>query len=358
MTGPEELPPPPPRQGPVVARGEFRFGVIGLEHPHVYGMTAGLIEAGAEVALVWDGDPRKVDAFCQRHPGCRPARSESEVIESPDIRLVASAAIPCERAPLGCRVMKAGKDFFSDKPAFTSLEQVEDARRVSRWANRHFFIYFSERLHVECAVYALHLMRQGAIGRVIHVVGLGPHRLAAAGRPDWFFDRRRSGGVLSDIGCHQVEQFLAFTGSQDAKLTYARTANLGHPEHPGFEDLGEAGLLGDSGASGYFRVDWFTPDGLRSWGDVRTMILGTEGMIELRKNLDLGRSGGGDRLLLANHRGERELDLAGKVGFPFFGQLILDCLYGTENAMPQAHIFRAAEIALKAQELANSGRMP
>ena len=39
-------------------------------------------------------------------------------------------------------------------------------------------------------------------------------------------------------------------------------------------------------------------------------------------------------------------------GYPFFGQLILDCLNRTENAMTQEHAFKAAELCLTAQEKA------
>ena len=38
---------------------------------------------------------------------------------------------------------------------------------------------------------------------------------------------------------------------------------------------------------GTMRLDWFTPDGLPDWGDGRLFLVGTEGTLELRKNLDL-----------------------------------------------------------------------
>jgi predicted dehydrogenase len=196
------------------------------------------------------------------------------------------------------------------------------------------------------------LIQQGAIGRVLQVVGLGPHRLNAPSRPAWFFERAKYGGILCDIGSHQIELFLFYSGAQDARVTHALVANHAHPEYPELEDYGEANLLADNGATNHFRIDWFTPDGLRTWGDGRTFILGTEGYIELRKYIDVGRDAEGDQLYLVNAKGEQHLSLRGKVGFPFFGQLILDCLHRTENAMTQRHAFKAAELCLLAQAAA------
>jgi predicted dehydrogenase len=333
----------------VVAEGEFLFAAVALDHGHIYGQCNGLIEAGATLSHVYDPDPVKVAAFVAKYPQARVTSSLEAILDDPSIRLVAAAAVPSERSALGVRVMEAGKDYFTDKTPFTSLDQLEKARAVVARTGRKYMVYYSERLHVECAVFAGELIAQGAIGRVLQVVGLGPHRLNASSRPAWFFERARYGGILCDIGSHQIEQFLFFSGAKDASVTEAVIANYGHPDFPELEDYGHANLVGDNGATNHFRVDWFTPDGLRAWGDGRTMILGTKGYIELRKYIDVTRADGGDQLFLVNHEGEKHLSLAGQVGFPFFGQFILDCLDRTEKAMTQIHAFKAAELCLKAQ---------
>ena len=213
-------------------------------------------------------------------------------------------------------------------------------------------VYFSERLHVESAMHASDLVHGGAIGRVLQVLGLGPHRLNKPSRPEWFFKRADYGGILCDIGSHQFEQFLHFSGATDATITQSAVANFANPDHPEFEDFGEASLLGNNGTSNYVRVDWFTPDGLSTWGDGRTVILGTKGYIELRKYVDVARDRAGDNLYLVDDRGEQHMNVTGKVGFRFFGELILDCLNRTEHAMTQAHAFKAADLCLRAQAAA------
>lgn len=329
--------------------GELRFGAIGLDHGHIYGQCNGLIEAGGELVSVFDPDPAKVAKFCQTYPGVKAARSEAEVLEDPALKLIASASVPCERGPLGLRAMDHGKDYFTDKPPFTSLEQLESARRKVAESRRIFAVYYAERLHVEAAVHADQLIRDGAIGRVLQVIGLGPHRLNAPSRPAWFWDPQQYGGILVDIGSHQIEQFLHYAGAQDAKVLHSKVANYRNGEHPDFQDFGDATLLADNGATFYFRVDWFTPNGLGAWGDGRTVILGTDGTIELRKYLDLARDAESDHVYLVDHQGEHHFTVRGKVGFPYFGQLIRDCLDRTEYAMPQRHTFLAIELALKAQ---------
>ena len=343
---------PQGKPNPVVKPGEFTFAAAHLEHGHIYGQCNGLLEAGAELKWVYDPDPKKVEAFTKKFPQAKAARSLDEILDQPDIKLVAAAAIPCDRGPLGCRVMQAGKDYFTDKTPFTSLEQLQQAQVVATKTSRKYMVYFSERLHVEAAVHAGNLIRDGAIGRVIQVINLAPHRLSKTSRPAWFFEKAKYGGILTDIGSHQFEQFLHYTGSTDAVVTHAAVGNYANPDKPEFEDFGEASLLGNTGAANYVRVDWFTPDGLGSWGDGRCFILGTNGYIELRKYIDIARDPGGDHVYLVDQRGEQHIAVEGKVGFPFFGQLILDCLNRTENAMTQAHAFKAAEITLRAQNAA------
>jgi predicted dehydrogenase len=340
---------PQGKPSPVVKAGEFIFAAAFLEHGHIYGQCNGLLEAGGELKWVYDADPKKVDAFRAKYPQVKVARSFEEILEDSAVKLVTAAAVPCDRGPIGVRVMEAGKDYFTDKTPFTSLPQLDAAKSAVARTGRKYMVYFSERLHVESGMYATDLIAGGAIGRVVQVIGLGPHRLGKAGRPAWFFEKAKFGGILTDIGSHQFEQFLTYAGASDATVTQSAVGNFANPDKPEFEDFGEASLLADNGASNYIRVDWFTPNGLSTWGDGRTVILGTKGYIELRKYVDVARDKTGDNVYIVDDTGERHINVTGQVGFRFFGQLILDCLNRTEKAMTQAHAFKAAELCLRAQ---------
>jgi predicted dehydrogenase len=337
---------------PVVKPGEFVFAAAHLDHDHIYGQCNGLLEAGARLKWVYDPDPARLATFQSKYPQVQIARSLDEILLDPEVQLVAAAAIPNERGPLGCRVMRAGKDYFTDKTPFTTFDQLNEARAVASATGRKYMVYYCERLHVESAIFAGELIHGGAIGRVVQVMCIAPHRLSKASRPAWFFERERYGGILCDIGSHQIEQFLFYTKSTEAKVLSASIANYANPDKPELEDFGDATLVGNAGAAGYVRVDWFTPDGLPTWGDGRTLIMGTEGYIELRKYIDLARDDRGDHVYVVDAKGARHLNVAGTVGFPYFGQLVLDCLNRTENAMTQAHAFKAAELSLTAQATA------
>ncbi len=343
---------PKGKPSPVVKTGEFIFAATHLDHGHIYGMCNGLTEAGGELRYVYDVDPERVKAFCAKFPQAKPVDSLETLLDNPEIQLIAAAAIPSERGPLGCRVMEAGKDYFTDKTPFTTLDQLAQARKITEATGRKYLVYFSERLHSETAGFAGELIADGAIGDVVEVVGFGPHRLNAPTRPAWFFEKARYGGILCDIASHQFEQFLFYSGATDATVTTATVANRANPQYPELEDFGEAHLIGNNGATNFIRVDWLTPTASRVWGDGRTFILGTKGYIEVRKYVELCQEGINGSLYLVNDDVEQRFCVAGKVGFPFFGRAILDCLNRTETAMTQAHIFKAAELCLLAQEKA------
>ena len=278
---------------PVVKPGEFVFSAVGLDHGHIYGMTSGLLDAGATLKYVYDPDPQKVEAYRKAYPQAIAAESEEQVLADPETKLVAGACVTSERAALGIRVMQAGKDYFTDKAPLTTLEQLEDVKRTIAETGRKYMVNYSERLQVEAAVYAGELVQAGAIGKVVQVIGMGPHRLNAPSRPAWFFEKEKYGGILCDIGSHQI--------------------------------------------------------GLSTWGDGRTFILGTDGYIELRKYVDLARSTEENHVFWADKEGEHYFNATGKTGFPFFGQLVLDCIHRTENAMTQEHALKAAELCVRAQ---------
>jgi predicted dehydrogenase len=341
---------PKGKPNPVVKKGEFIMSAVALDHGHIYGMCNGLSEAGAAIKWVYDPDSEKIAAFLKMFPETAVAESEEQVLSDPEVQLIASAAVTSKRCELGLRVLAAGKDYFTDKAPLTSLEQLEAAKKAVAETGKKYMVYYSERIHVESAVFAGQLIEEGAIGKVIQVMGMGPHRLSANTRPKWFFEKEYYGGILCDIGSHQIEQFLFYAGVKDAKVVRSQIGNYNHPEYSELEDFGDAVLVGDNGATQYFRVDWFTPDGLSTWGDGRTFILGTEGYIELRKYVNIGTGdGSSNHVFLTNATGEFHYEVTGQVGYPYFGQLILDCINRTENAMTQEHAFKAAELSVKAE---------
>jgi predicted dehydrogenase len=329
----------------------LRFAAIGLDHRHIYDQVKSLLDIGAECVGFWTArDTLPLKGFIERFPHVPRVDDRRRLLEDPGIRLITCAAIPSDRAGHAIEAMRHGKDFMVDKPGLTSFAQLEAVRRVQAETGRIFSVDFTERFEVRATTRAGELVKAGAIGQVLHTAALGPHRLNRQLRPDWFFRRAAYGGILIDIAAHQFDQFLFFTGSTDAEIVAARVANMAHPADPEFEDLGEVMLRSPQG-SGYFRVDWFTPDGLPTWGDGRLTILGTEGTIELRKYVDIAGRKGTDHLFLVDGKGVSHIDCA-DCDLPYYRNLRDDVFARTETAMPQAHCFKVCELALRAQEAA------
>src|SRR5438876_7926332 len=326
----------------------IRFSVIGINHAHIFSQVDAAVRGGGQLVSLYAKEADLVSDFAKRYPQVKLAGNEKEILEDRSIQLILSAAVPVDRAGIGIRAMQHGKDYMVDKPGIITLEQLEEVRRAQKQTGRIYSIMYSERLENKATVKAGDLVKEGAIGKVIQTIGLGPHRMSAPTRPEWFFDRKYFGGIITDIGSHQFDQFLFFTNSDKGEIVSSQTGNVAHPQYPNFEDFGDIMLRGNGGA-GYIRVDWFTPDGLKTWGDGRLTILGTEGYIEIRKNIDIAGREGGSHLFLVNGKDTQYIDCS-NVELPYGRQLVDDIINRPETAMTQHHCFLATELALKAQK--------
>ena len=337
----------------------IKFGVCGMSHDHIHGMSAAIQRGGGELVVAWGDEDDKVAAFKQRFPDVRLARTQDEVLTDPSIQLVLSSEKANERAGIGIRAMKNGKDFLADKPGVTTLEDLAAVRKTIAETKRIYGIMYSERLEVKAAVYAGELIKQGAIGKVIQTINIAPHQVnqrpgtnggGLGSRPAWFYNDVQYGGILCDIGSHQIDQFLYYTGSTQADVVSAQVANVRHPDFPHFQDFGDMTLRGDSGL-GYVRLDWFTPRGLGTWGDGRLFVLGTDGYLELRKYANVAVKAQGNNLFIVDDKEARYID-CNNMDLPFGPQFVSDVVNRTHTAQDQTQCLLAAELSIKAQKSA------
>lgn len=325
---------------------------LGLDHRHIYGMTENMRKVGVNCVGYWTaGNPGTLAGYIKRFPDIPLLdRLEDALTCGADLALI--SAVPADRTELAVKAMQHGMDVMTDKPGCTTFEQLERIKTTVAETERIWSVNFSERFETPVSTRATELVEAGAIGRVVQTIGLGPHRLNKATRPEWFFQRDRYGGILADIASHQIDQFLHYTGSDTAEVTNAFVANYANPEDPELQDFGEVNLRSDR-ATGYIRVDWYTPDALPNWGDGRLTILGTEGYIEMRKYVDVGGADGTDHLILVNGERCEKID-ASDAGLPYFARFAHDIQHRTETAMTQQHCFTVMELALRAQALAEA----
>jgi predicted dehydrogenase len=345
-----------PKQTEEPPKYHIKFSVCGMSHDHIHGMIGAIQRGGGELVAAWGGEEDKLAVFAKRYPNVKIVKTQDEILNDPSTQLVLSSQIANERAPLGIRAMKHGKDFLSDKPGCTTLQQLEDLRKTIAETKRIYGILYSERLEVKAAVYAGELIQQGAIGKVIQTINIAPHQIiqgtgdagGGTGRPEWFWNPDQYGGILCDIGSHQVDQFLFYTGSTQAEIAESQIANVRHPDRPRFQDFGDMILRGDRGL-GYVRLDWFTPKGLGTWGDGRLFILGTDGYIEIRKYTNVAVSKQGNNLFIVNNKEARYID-CNNMPLPFGPQFVADVVNRTHIAQDQTQCLLAAELVIKAQK--------
>ena len=327
----------------------MRFAVIGLDHRHIYHMVEGLLSAGASCAG-YDpatSDPRVLAGFEERFPNFAKVTDRKRLLEDASVDVVLCAAIPSDRSAIAIEAMEQGKDVMVDKPGVTSFDQLRDVEQAVHRTRRIFSICFSERFVVPATIVVEKLIAAGAIGRIVQTIGMGPHRLNRGIRPAWFFETETYGGILTDIASHQIDQFLHFTGSRDAEIVAASVGHFGDDVDPSFQDFGDI-LLRSPQASGYVRVDWFTADGLPTWGDGRLFVLGTEGTIEIRKYVDIAGRSGTDHVFVVDGKGTRHID-ASREPLVYFDRFAADVRDRTETAMRQDHVFTVCRLALQAQ---------
>ena len=340
----------------VTPQYSIKFSVCGMSHDHIYGMIGAIQRGGGVLVAAWGGEQDKLAAFKNRFPDVKIAATQDEIINDPSTQLVLSSQIANERAGIGIRAMRHGKDFLSDKPGITTLEDLAAVRRTIADTKKIYAIMYSELLEVKAAIKAGELVQAGAIGRVIQTINIAPHQIhqghgdagGGSGRPEWFWNPVQFGGILCDIGSHQVDQFLFYTGSTEAEIVESQIANVNHPQRPQFQDFGDMVLRGNRGL-GYVRLDWFTPDGLGTWGDGRLFILGTQGYIEVRKFTNVAVSKQGNNLFIVDQKQARFID-CNNLPLPFGPQFVSDIVNRTHIAQDQIQCLLAAELVIKAQK--------
>ena len=329
----------------------LNLAVLGIDHGHIFDMLDEMIKEGCSCNQFWtEGSPLTIKEFNKKYPNIRRVENKSEILDDDKIDMILISSIPKDRASLSIEALNSGKDVMVDKPGCTTLDQLEDLKWTVKKTGKIWSVNFSERFHVAAVAKAEQLVLEGKIGKVKQTMGTGPHRQGNYERPDWFYNRESYGGIITDIGSHQIHQFLVFTNSNEAKITHAMVENTTQKKFPGFQDFGEVNLSGNEG-HGYIRLDWFTPDALPTWGDGRLFILGDKGFIEIRKYTDLAKSDSGNHLYYANNEEVKHID-CGDVKLPYFGNLISDVINRSETACSQELTFLTMELAIKAQNLA------
>jgi len=328
-----------------------RIALVGADHNHLYEIIDRLVKAGASaVAHTTEGQ------FVEHYSGWQAASVEAsfdDILADDSIDLIVTAAIPNRRASIALAAIAAGKHVISDKPGLTTMDQLDAVRAaIAGRPGRPWTVLFTERFENRAINEAVRLAKSGAVGTVVHVVGAGPHTMWAERRPDWFWDPDATGGILVDIGSHQVDQFMSITGSTaaDVSIVSSMVGNVASVDHAAMQDIGSMTLAAGV-VVGDHRLDYLTARGLGTWGDCRLMIVGTEGTIEARANVDVAGADGAEHLIVVDADGTRRVDISSVV-VDWAEQAVADLADGGERLMTQQHAIDVTDVCLRAQAAA------
>jgi len=330
-----------------------RIALVGADHNHLYEIIDRLVKAGASaVAHTAEGQ------FVEHYSGWQADSVETsydDILADDTIDLIVTAAIPNRRASIALAAIEAGKHVISDKPGLTTMDQLDAVRAaVAGRPGRPWTVLFTERFENRAINEAVRLAKSGAVGTVVHVVGAGPHTMWAERRPDWFWDPDATGGILVDIGSHQVDQFMSITGAvaADVSIVSSMVGNVASADHAAMQDIGSMTLAAGA-VVGDHRLDYLTARGLGTWGDCRLMIVGTEGTIEARANVDVAGADGAEHLIVVDAEGTRRVDISGVV-VDWAELALADVADDGERLMTQQHAIDVTDLCLRAQAAAGT----
>jgi predicted dehydrogenase len=332
----------------------MKFAVIGINHGHIYGQVKGLLSVpGCSCAGVAADQPQLLEQFALRFPEI-PVRTRESILHDDTIDLIASAAINSQRGSLAVEAMSHGKHFFVDKPPLTDLAQLDPVRRAMETNGRLLFVYYSERLDNPFDPQAKAIYQQDGIGELVHLMGLGPHKLNKDIRPEWMWNPAEYGGVINDLLSHQVDWFCWFT-DQKIRQFSSRIGRFGSAPDRDFDDFGDVSVTSENGITGYFRADWFTPVCSPVWGDVRGLIVGTRGTIEIRRITNLGSrdpADAGPCMILTNHQ-HGPMRIVPETPFPTWPRDIVSSIHTGKNLLNAPEmLFHVMETTLNMQRQA------
>ena len=334
-----------------------RIALVGADHNHLYEIIDRLVKAGA-TTVAHTAEGQFVEHY-SRWQADSQEMTYDEILADDSIDLVITAAVPNRRASIALAAIAAGKHVISDKPGLTTMDQLDEIRAaVADRPGRPWTVLFTERFENRAINEAVRLAQSGAVGPIVHVVGAGPHTMWASRRPDWFWEPEATGGILVDIGSHQVDQFMSITGARaaDVSIVSSMVGNAASPDHPAMQDIGSMTLAGGT-VVGDHRLDYLTAQGLGTWGDCRLTIVGTEGTIEARANIDVAGLDGAEHLIVVDGDGTRRVDISGVV-VDWAEQALADLDDGGERLMTQQHAIDVTDVCLRAQAAARPWGRP
>ncbi|WP_127580120.1 Gfo/Idh/MocA family protein [Paenibacillus koleovorans] len=326
----------------------IHFAIVGCRHSHIGMFINEMLALGHRCVGLYDPDDTSLAEQLAAKHGL-PLMKDRDAFLDPalQVQVIGSASINCDKMELVEWAERHGIHVMFDKPAVTDREQLSRLEAVIRRGRIQVGMLLTERFRP--AVYTLQqAIAAGQLGRLVSVSMRKPHRLNPASRADWFFEKRRNGGVIVDLLIHDFDLLLWLTGQQAVSVQAVMTKNE-LPEYPDFWDAASAQVIMNEGLIAQLYADWHTPDKSWTWGDCRVFVNGTEGFAELRLTGDPLVSDREELLLAVNDRDP--LHLAELAEPPCsLTEDFLRRIEGQPAVLTHEHILAASALTIDADE--------
>lgn len=261
---------------------ELRVAMAGLAHGHGTGFLKSLSALpGVKIVGFFDSENPQAAKQASEEFGTPVYEDLEQLLRHAGANMMLTAAVNDKKSQYIVQALDAGLHCMADKPLVSSMEELESIERaLERNKSSKLYLMLTERFNA-ALVAAKQIVDRGEIGRVTNIVAIRPHRLNPEARPAWMFDSRRYGGILNDIGIHDLDIARWFTGNEMDRVLAASTSNHRSCCFTDFNDNGEAMVRMKDGAIAFIYVHWMTPDAYPAHGETRFIITGTRGQIEV-----------------------------------------------------------------------------
>jgi predicted dehydrogenase len=214
-------------------------------------------------------------------------RDHRTLLETVECDAVVVGDVFGRRGAIIADALAAGRHVLTDKPACTSIAELDRIEGLARDHGRSVGMMLEMR---DAGVFigARRLVREGAIGEVRAAAFGGQHPLLSATRPAWYHWKGCHGGTINDIAVHGIDLVPWMTGLRFSRIVAAREWQRGVPQGSHFRNAAQLMLVLENEAGVIGDVSYVSPDshGYSLPLYWRFTLWGSGGVLETSLNAD------------------------------------------------------------------------
>ena len=266
----------------------LKLGIAGFRHGHIYSLYDLAKESErVDVVAAWEEDAAAICDAQENHGVVFTHKTYEDMLNDPQIDIIGIGNYYGARGKMAIDALRAGKHVIADKPLCTSLEELNEIKRLSKEKGLCVGLMLNMR-HDKNVLAAKKIIDDGLIGQVHNIQFGGQHPLMYGKRASWYFEKGKHCGVINDIAIHGIDLLPYMTGFEISDIVGARCWNAYAKEEPDFKDCGQFMLTLSNGAGVIADISYSVPDSIGFnipyYWDFR--IWGSDGMIAFSANSD------------------------------------------------------------------------